>query len=250
MPVHLQRERTSVKILVSGASSGLGLCITGELLRQGDSVWGLGRRKFEIETRRKSTLGNFRYSECDTGVYAQVVRTFEQMAESEFIPDMAVFCAGSATEDIVGNDFSAEKLARNFEVNLLGVLHWVELLLPHFVKRKRGKFAGISSMSILRENHRKRIGYSASKLALNKCFENLRLEYSDRGVRFVIFNMGRMTEEQGLIGVSYARAARLVVNTLKSDRCPSVANIPRSQYLLTRAVTFIPERVFRRYLMS
>jgi len=239
-----------VRIFVSGTSSGLGLHISEELLSQGDNVWGIGRREFDVEIMQKSGQENFKYSQCDTTVYSQVKDTFEQMVESGFIPDIAIFCAGSATEDIAGNDFSVDMLRKNVEVNLLGVLSWVELLTPHFLGRNRGTFAGISSMSTFRENRRRRIGYSASKLALNKCFENLRLEYSDRGVDFVICNMGRMTQRRGLIGVSYEKAARLIAKMLKSDRRPTVVNIPRSQFLLTRAAGLIPERLFRRYLMG
>jgi NAD(P)-dependent dehydrogenase (short-subunit alcohol dehydrogenase family) len=239
-----------VRIFVSGTSSGLGLHIAEELLSQGDNVWGIGRREFDIEIIQKSGQENFKYSQCDTTVYSQVKNTFEQMIESGFIPDIAIFCAGSATEDIAGNEFSLDKLRRNVEVNLLGVLSWVELLIPRFLGRNRGTFAGVSSMSTFRENHRKRIGYSASKLALNKCFENLRLEYSDRGVNFVIFNMGRMTKTRELIGVSYEKASRLIVDMLKSDRRPTVVNIPRSQFLLTRAAELIPEKLFRRYIMG
>ena len=235
---------------MSGTSSGLGLHISEELLSQGDYVWGIGRREFDIESIKNSGQENLKYSQCDTTVYSEVKNTFEQMVESGFIPDIAIFCAGSATEDIVDNDFSLQKFRKNIEVNLLGILSWVELLLPHFLGRNRGTFAGISSMSAVRENHRKRIGYSASKLALNKCFENLRLEYSDRGVDFVIFNMGRMTKTRGLIGVTYEKASSMIVSMLKSDRRHTVANIPLSQFLLTRAVGLIPEKLFRRYLMG
>ena len=103
-------------------------------------------------------------------------------------------------------------------------------------------------MSVFIENHAKRTGYSASKLALNKTFENLRLEYLDTGVRFVIFNMGRMKEKKDLIGTSYSEAAALIVKILKENRRSNVFNIPFTQYLLTKIVQFVPKRMFGKYI--
>lgn len=239
-----------MKIFISGVSSGLGLYIAKEFLSQGDSVWGIARRKFEPDGIEASLQKKFYYSRCDTTVKEQVKNTVEEMVRSNFIPDIAIFCAGSAVDDMGENNLELDKFKENFSVNLFGVLHWVELLLPFFLKRNRGIFAGISSMSIYRENHKNRIGYSASKLALNKSFENLRLEYFNTGVKFVIFNMGRMKERSDLIGTSYAKAASLIVKILKSGRCSDAVNIPRTQYLLTKLAQFIPEKIYKKYFIK
>lgn len=239
-----------MKIFITGASSGLGFYLAKEFMLQGDSVWGIGRRKFGPEDIETSIQKNFTYSRCDMTVDAQIKNTYEEMVKSDFIPDIVIFCAGSAAGDITGRNFVIDKFRENFSVNLFGVLYWVGLLLPHFLKRNKGIFAGISSMSIYRENHRKRIGYSASKLALNKSFENLRLEYLNTGINFIIFSMGRMKETKDLIGTSYARAAGLIVKVFRSRRIPQIVHIPFSQYFLTRIATYLPDWVFCNYLMK
>lgn len=236
-----------MKIFITGASSGLGSCLVKEFISQGDTVWGIGRRELKDARILKR---DFRYSQCDITIYDQVKDTVEQMIKSDFVPDIVIFCAGSARDDIIESNFVAEKFKENFSVNLFGVLHWVELLLPHFLKRNRGIFAGISSMSIYRENHKNRIGYSASKLAINKSFENLHLEYLGTGIKFVIFNMGRMKEKKDLIGTSYAKAATTIIKILKSGRYSNVVSIPFTQYLLTRLLQFIPEKVFKNFIMK
>lgn len=236
----------SAKIFISGASSGLGFHLARECISLGYTVWGIGRRKFDLDNIEPSLQKNFKYSLCDTTVKEQVKNTIEEMVRSNFIPDIAIFCAGSAVEDIREGNFELEKFKENFNVNLHGVLYWVELMLPFFLERNKGIFAGISSMSIYRENHNNRIGYSASKIALNKSFENLRLEYLNTGVKFVIFNMGRMKERNDLIGTSYAKAAALIVKILKSGKCSNTVNIPRTQYFLTKLAQFIPEEIFKK----
>ncbi|MFH1305595.1 MAG: SDR family NAD(P)-dependent oxidoreductase [Candidatus Omnitrophota bacterium] len=237
----------SMKVFISGVSSGLGLALAEDLIRRGNAVWGIGRRA--VDTFRTETLssGLFRYFECDTTDGAQVKNVFNKMLEEDFIPDTAVFCAGSATDDIVEKDFRGDKFRENFNVNLFGALCWVELLLPHFIKRNKGIFAGISSMSIFRENHEKRIGYSASRVALNKTFENLRMQYINTALEFVIFNMGRMREKRTLIGTSYAAAARFISEDLRARKTGGTVNVPFSQYLLTRMTEFLPDKVYHNF---
>ncbi len=235
-----------MKIFISGASGGLGLALAEDLIRRGNAVWGIGRRV--VDTFRAETLSPelFRYSVCDTTDATQVQNVFNKMLEENFIPDIAVFCAGGATEDIEGKDFKIDKFRENFNVNLFGALCWVELLLPHFIKRNKGIFAGISSMSTYRENHEKRIGYSASKAALNKSFENLRMQYINTALKFVIFNMGRMREKRTLIGTSYAAAARFISEDLRARKTGGTVNIPFSQYFLTRMTQFLPDKLYHK----
>jgi len=234
-----------MKIFISGASSGLGLSLAKRFLHNGDIVWGTGRREFKIEDTGNE---NFRYSRCDTTQKEEVKNTFEDMVKKDFIPDVAVFCAGSAAEDIIEDKFFTNRFEENFKVNLFGVLYWVEFLLPLFLKRNKGILAAVSSMSIYVENHSKRIGYSASRIALNKTFENLHLEYLNTGIHFKIFNMGRMKETKDIIGTSYLKASASIIKNLKSGKHSNVFNIPYTQFLLTKAVSFIPEKIFRTYL--
>lgn len=239
-----------MKIFITGVSSGLGIYLAKEFLACGDKVWGIGRRKLDLEGIDVNLQQNLRYYQCDTTKDSQVQNTFEEMVKADYIPDIAIFCAGSAIDDIAEDSFRLVRFKENFSVNLFGTLCWVELLLPYFIRRDRGIFAGISSMSIYRESRKDRIGYSASRIALNKTFENLHLEYLDTGVEFAIFNMGRMKERSGIIGTSYSKAAYTIVKMLKSGKHSKLVNIPFSQYLLTRMVQFIPEKIFKNYLMK
>ena len=141
------------------------------------------------------------------------------------------------------------KFQENFQANLFGVLFWIERFLPYFIEGRKGTFAAISSMSVYRETHKDRVGYSASKKALNKTFENLRLAYSECGIRFVILNMGRMQKERDIVGISYSEAANKIYNILKFGNHSGTLNIPLFQYVLTRAVCWVPDVFFKRYIM-
>ncbi len=239
-----------LKIFITGVSDGLGLHLAREFLESGGRVHGIGRREFPVIALGEAHRNRFMYHQCDTTRDEQVQRTFESVMQADFIPDIIVFCAGDAIDDIIGDKVSLDKFKENFELNLFGVFSWVERFLPHFIERGAGTFAAVSSMSIFRESRKDRIGYSASKTALNKTFENLRLAYLESGVRFIIFNMGRMQKKKGIIGVSYSKAANQICRIVKADPLSATANIPFSQYALTKMVQWVPKKIFKRHLMK
>jgi len=62
--------------------------------------------------------------------------------------------------------------------------------------------------------------------------------------------MGRMSERKGFIGTSYTKAAKSIVDILMSRRIPNVAHIPFFQYILTRMVRFLPDKIFYKIKCS
>lgn len=239
-----------MKILITGISGGLGLCLAKEFLASGDEVWGIGRREFKLERADESQQKMFKYDQCDTSKSEQVKFIFNKMIKADYIPDKIIFCAGGATDDVTEKQFQIDRYIDNFYVNLFGILYWVDLFQPYFLKRNRGSFVAVSSMSIYRESRKNRIGYSASKIALNKTFENLCLEYIDGGVEFTIFNLGRMEKKNGLIGISYSKAAARICKIVKMAGYSKQINIPFTQYILTRMVQLIPRSLFKKFLMK
>ncbi|MCP4369904.1 MAG: SDR family NAD(P)-dependent oxidoreductase [Deltaproteobacteria bacterium] len=239
-----------MNIFITGASSGLGLCLVKEFLSHGNEVCGIGRREFSYESLNADLRQRFTYYQCDISKEDQVRDTFQNLANVDYVPDIVVFCAGSATDDNTEGRFCLNRYKENFRINLFGGLCWLELFLPCFLKRNRGVFAGISSMSVYRENHINRIGYSASRCAMNKTFENLRLEYLGTGVEFTTFTLGRLQERSGFIGISYAKAACVIVKMLSNGKYSKKVDIPFVQYLLTRMAQLIPDWLFKKFLMS
>lgn len=238
-----------MKIFITGVSCGLGLALAKDFIHNGDFVWGIGRRQFTLKGVKDKS---FRYSQCNTAKKDEVETVFNEMVADGFIPDIAIFCAGSVTDDIDNNNgkFVSCKFKENFDVNLFGLLYWVELLIPLFLDKNSGVFAVISSMSIYAENHGKRIGYSASRIALNKAFENFRQEYFGTEIKFKVFTMGRLKETEDFIGTSYKKASKSIVTRLKCKRNSNTFNIPYIQYLLTRIASFVPKKLFIKYLLK
>lgn len=234
-----------MKIFITGVSRGLGKALMNEFMERGHSVWGVTRGKIEV-----CKADNFIYSKCDISNPEEVRKVSQEMIQKGFIPDIIVLNAGYAVDD-VNYSIEYEKLKENFNINLFGSLNWVNEFLPIYLKAGKGTFAAISSLSIYRENHQNRIGYSASKLALNKIFENLRMQYYYSGVKFIIFCAGRMAAGKSFIGITYSDAAKLIVDNLTSGKNNNrTIDFPLIQSYLTRLTRLIPEIVFKKYILK
>lgn len=229
-----------MKILITGASKGLGKSLTEEFIERGHYVWGIARTELENP--------GFFYSRCDVSHLDEVKTVVSEMLEKDFIPDIIILNAGHSADDI-NTEFDYEKFRENFDVNLFGVLNFVNEFLPICLERKKGIFVAISSLSTYRENHKNRIGYSAAKLALSKSFENLRLQYCSSEIKFVVCNAGRMQSGKSFIGITYKDAAKLIVNKLIKERVPDIINFPRLQYFLTKILKLIPNKIFYKYIL-
>lgn len=86
----------------------------------------------------------------------------------------------------IGRETSAlhwrgEDLEAQIRVNLLGVIHSVEAVLPGMLARRRGHLAVMSSIASLRGLPRM-LGYCASKAAVNALFDGLRVELQPYGI--------------------------------------------------------------------
>jgi 3-oxoacyl-[acyl-carrier protein] reductase len=239
-------KKNLMKILITGVSKGLGKSLAKEFIARGHSVWGVARSEIE-ECNDKA--GIFFYSKCDISNADDVKKASSEMIKKGFIPDIIILNAGYAVDD-VSNSIEYGKLRENFNVNLFGSLNWVNEFLPIYIKAGKGTFAAISSLSIYRENHKNRIGYSASKLALNKVFENLRMQYHSSGIKFITLCAGRMSSDKSFIGTTYDNAAKLIAKNILSDANPSHVNFPALQYYLTRLTRFIPEAVYIKYIFK
>jgi NAD(P)-dependent dehydrogenase (short-subunit alcohol dehydrogenase family) len=239
-----------LKIFISGVTGELGFSLVEAFLNRGDRVRGIGRRDFDNERLNHKNRGRFKYHPCDTTNVEDVNKTFDALEKDGFLPEIIVFCAGEAISDVDGEFYHLKQYKKNFDINLYGALLWVEKFLPAFIERGKGTFAAISSMSVYRESRKNRIGYSASKIALNKTFKNLRQHYSSHKLKFVVFNMGRMAGKDGVIGITYQKAAKRICRELRSRNGRISFNIPFSQYILTQCVRFVPNNLFQRYLMK
>jgi short-subunit dehydrogenase len=171
------------RILLTGASGGIGRCLALELARRGARLALLARDASRLESVSQAVhvLGGsalcvpFDLARRD-GHAGVVARVNAELGGLDVLVNNAGVSrfAGYAEDD-------PEAICNLIDINLTGALLLTRAVLPHFVRRRAGHVVNIGSIfgSIAFPHF---AAYSASKFALRGFSEALRREFADTGV--------------------------------------------------------------------
>lgn len=171
------------RVLVVGASAGIGRAVAARAIADGAAVVAVGRRAERLAElvagagRARAVAGDVR----DPGDCRRVVT---EAADALGGLDLVVYCAGAAPLRPLA-DTTAEDWALVLDTHLLGVHHVVQAALGHL--EPHGVVAVLSSETVGRPRHG--LGaYGASKAALEQALGSWRLEHPR--VRFTTVTVG------------------------------------------------------------
>jgi len=168
-------------ILITGVSSGFGRAIAGKLAGEGHQVYGTVRREVE-------PIEGVTYLTADVTDLASVKSAFDRLMTEQGRVDVFINNAGMG----IGGPLeftSVADVARQMDVNFMGMVRFLSLVVPVMRKQGYGKILCVSSIGGL-------VGlpyqgaYSASKYAMEGYCEALRLELNDTGVKVVVIEPG------------------------------------------------------------
>ena len=159
-------------VLVTGASSGLGLAAALALKEKGCTVYALSRRGTAGEGLRSLI--------ADVTDEAQINAAVAQVLNETKRIDILLCCAGFGISGAV--EFVPMKEAiRQLDVNLFGTVRTIHAVLPVMRKQGAGRIVCLSSMAsvvaIPFQSY-----YSASKAAMNNFIQALRCEVRPFGI--------------------------------------------------------------------
>lgn len=118
----------------------------------------------------------------------QAIRTAANEAFGDDAPDLAIFNAGTYFPD-EAETLDADAFRRTVDVNLMGVAHGLEAVLPGMVARGSGQIVIVSSVAGYRGLPRA-ASYGATKAALINLAESLRMDLGPRGILVQVVNPG------------------------------------------------------------
>ena len=174
------------RVLITGASSGLGR----EMARQlGECGWRIaitGRREAELRAtaRQVESVGGECLALVGSVAEPEAVKRHYATIRGQWAGlDWAILNAGVG-DPTDARDFRADEYHRIFATNVGGAINWLEVVLPDMVDAGRGTIAGISSLAAWR-GLPKAGAYSASKAALLTLLESTRVDLRGTGVEVV-----------------------------------------------------------------
>jgi len=173
-------------VFVTGASSGIGEATARSLAAKGAKVYAAARRADRLEKLAEET-GCIPY-QLDVRDRAAV----KQIGQ-EIPVDILVNNAG------LGRSFGAlwqaeiEDIEMTIDTNVVSALHMVKAVVPGMIDRGYGHIVNMSSVVALYPIAASL--YSATKGAIHKLSQDLRMELQGTGVRVTEINPGRVESE-------------------------------------------------------
>ncbi|OGL87859.1 hypothetical protein A3I42_03125 [Candidatus Uhrbacteria bacterium RIFCSPLOWO2_02_FULL_49_11] len=235
-----------MKILVTGASSGIGRALVQQLVAQNHEVVGIARREPELAALREElTSPRFITRVCDVADPQTALQLVNSLIEQNWIPDIAVLGAAIFPDDI-RPAFDLPLFKKIIEVNLFGVFHVINALLPHFLTQRRGQFIALGSMAVYRGSARG-AGYPASKAALLAAMKSLAPCYRQKNIHFstVIFGpiLTSMWEgKKSFLTPTPEQAADYILRVI--HRPKPISYYPLLSTSLYRLSLLLPDKLF------
>lgn len=175
------------RVLVTGASSGIGAAVARAIADAGGQVALLARRRDALVDLAAELDGVA--LPADVTDPAQVAVAVDRAAEELGGLDGVVTAAGLARPGGI-RDADPADWRTMFEVNVLGTLHAVRAALPHLTASEHADVVTVSSMSGRRVGSADMAVYAASKSAVHTLSEGLRRELAPDGIRVTVVAPG------------------------------------------------------------
>lgn len=176
-------------ILITGCSSGIGLCVAQGLKQRGYRVFASARKADDVERLLSEGFDALQLDLDDSSSIAQAV---DKVLDATGGTLYALFNNGAYGQPGAVEDLSREVLRAQFETNLFGTHELTTRLIP--VMRAQGYGRIIQNSSLLGiVSLPFRGAYNASKYALEGLTDTLRLELHGSGVHVSLVEPGPIT---------------------------------------------------------
>ena len=165
-----QQKVNGKTIIVTGASSGIGLTVSKHLAQAGAHVLLLARTKEtldEVKAEIEANGGKASVFPCDLNDMESIDAVSKEILASVDHIDILINNAGRSIRRAVHESIDRfHDFERTMQLNYFGAVRLVLNVLPHMMQRKDGQIINISSIGVL-ANATRFSAYVASKAALD-----------------------------------------------------------------------------------
>lgn len=187
-----------MKVLITGASSGIGRATALLLARKGHQVLMVSRRKHRLEELAKNSatvVGELLYDELDVSQASEITKFVARQSEWLRDVDLLVNNAGLALGADPLDENSSDDISRVLETNVIGLLTLTRALIPFMKTRKSGHIINLGSVAGATP-YKGGTVYCASKAAVHMITDCLRMDLGGTGIRVSTVAPGRVAETE------------------------------------------------------
>lgn len=176
------------KVIITGASSGIGRAAAELFLTEGASVALIGRRESALREAAESSIERKAFIlTADLAREGESESALNEAVELMGGLDVLVNSAGILKSGNIENT-SLELWDEMMNINLRSVFHLMKLAVPH-LERTRGNIVNVSSVTGLR-SFPGVLSYCVSKAAIDQLTRCAALELASKGIRVNAVNPG------------------------------------------------------------
>jgi len=173
---------------ITGASSGIGRALALRMAADGWTVCASARGAEALAALEREGGGRIHAVPLDVTDLAAVKAAVAGMLARHGRIGLAVLNAGTYIPDSAAT-FDSADFRRTYELNVMGAVHCLDAVLPHFIDRRAGHVALVASVAGYR-GLPSAMAYGSSKAALIHLAESLRFEGDKHGFGVTIVNPG------------------------------------------------------------
>jgi len=232
-----------LKILITGASSGIGAELARVYAKTDNELILLARRKERLQILQEELS---LYAKSVEIIVVDVTEFDELQEKIKLIGtlDMVILNAGIS----IGHSMDItpfKDFKKLYDVNLLSNHAILEILLPHFKAQKHGKIVFISSLASLISMPSSK-AYSSSKRALNAYAEGIRYKFKKDGIKVINvlpgFIKSELTDKNSFhmpFLLSTKDGVRKIVKAIENNKC--FYPFPLRFYLIISFLKVLPQ---------
>lgn len=177
-------------ILITGASSGIGMATAQLLAKDGHTIFAAARR---VDRMKELEADGIKLIAMDVTDDASMQAGVKEILDSEKRIDVLVNNAGYGSYGAL-EDVPISEAKQQFEVNIFGLARLTQLVLPQMRAQKSGTIINISSIGgKIGEPHG--AWYHATKFAVEGLCDSLRMELKQFGIDVIVIQPGSIKTE-------------------------------------------------------
>lgn len=225
-----RRSLNGLRVLITGASQGIGRSMALQAAQRGAKVLATARNVDLLRELAADSAGVVQTLKADVTTHDDRQAMIDAMRRLFGGMDILVNNAGIGATGHFG-EATEERLRSIFEVNFFGLAELTRLSLPLLREGKTPALVNISSI-VGRRGFPGRSEYSASKFAVQGLSESIRGELAPYGIDVILINPGltqtnfsqNMLERKSRLQVDHMRgmsaetAARLALNVIERGK--------------------------------